>query len=106
MKTRIVLLALTLFLTGLSEAGSKKDIDAPAYDKALAQQMIGNSIQRFQLADDVLDLFEEADIGLPEGGVVLIGNHDRRGPGRCCAAQELQDGRDLLGAVRRPRTER
>jgi uncharacterized protein (DUF302 family) len=50
------LLVITVLAMGLvlgAHAGDKKAIDTPAFDKALAQQMIGNSIQRFELADGV-----------------------------------------------------
>ncbi|MCG6966379.1 MAG: DUF302 domain-containing protein [Chromatiaceae bacterium] len=50
------LLVITVLAMGLvlgAHAGNKKAIDTPAFDKALAQQMIGNSIQRFELADGV-----------------------------------------------------
>ncbi len=53
MKKILVVCALILGLTGATHAGSKKEIDTPAFDKAIAQQMIGNSIQRFELADGV-----------------------------------------------------
>jgi uncharacterized protein (DUF302 family) len=53
MKKLIVSLALTVLLSGMSVAGSKTEIETPAFDKALAQQMIGNSIQRFELAEDI-----------------------------------------------------
>jgi uncharacterized protein (DUF302 family) len=49
----VTLIALVLALAGIAHAGSKTEIETPAYDKALAQQMIGNSIQRFELAEDV-----------------------------------------------------
>jgi uncharacterized protein (DUF302 family) len=49
----IVSLALTLGLLGAAHAGSKTQVEAPAYDRALAQQMIGNSIQRFELAEGI-----------------------------------------------------
>ena len=53
MKRFIVCAALILGLVGTIQAGSKKDIDTPAFDKAVAQQMINASIQRFELAEDV-----------------------------------------------------
>ncbi|WP_078118441.1 DUF302 domain-containing protein [Thiosocius teredinicola] len=53
MKKILVVCALILGLAGVSHAGSKKEIDTPAFDKAIAQQMIGNSIQRFEIADGV-----------------------------------------------------
>jgi uncharacterized protein (DUF302 family) len=46
-------IALTLGLVAGAHAGSKTEIETPAFDKALAQQMIGNSIQRFEIAEDV-----------------------------------------------------
>ena len=45
--------ALTIALAGLSQAGSKTEIETPAFDRAIAQQMINASIQRFELAEDV-----------------------------------------------------
>ena len=48
-----VSIALILGLVASSHAGSKKEIDTPAFDKAIAQQMINSSIQRFELAEDV-----------------------------------------------------
>ena len=53
MKNLITSIALVLLMTGQSQAGSKTEIETPAFDRALAQQMIGNSIQRFALAEDV-----------------------------------------------------
>ena len=53
MKKLIVPLALVLALASVVQAGSKKDIDTPAFDKAIAQQMIQASIQRFEIAEDV-----------------------------------------------------
>ena len=53
MNQLIITLALVIGLSVAAHAGSKKDIDTPAFDKALAQQMIGNSIQRFEIAEDV-----------------------------------------------------
>ncbi|MCB1802433.1 MAG: DUF302 domain-containing protein [Gammaproteobacteria bacterium] len=53
MNRLIVSLILVAGLSIAAHAGSKKEIDTPAFDKALAQQMIGNSIQRFEIADGV-----------------------------------------------------
>jgi len=53
MKKLIISVALMLLLSVQSQAGSKTEIETPAFDRALAQQMIGNSIQRFELAEDV-----------------------------------------------------
>ena len=53
MNRLIVSIALVIALTGVTQAGSKKEIDTPAFDKAVAQQMINASIQRFELAEDV-----------------------------------------------------
>ena len=53
MKRVFVSIALILGLVANSYAGSKKEIETPAFDKAIAQQMINNSIQRFELAEDV-----------------------------------------------------
>lgn len=53
MKKFIVSVALVIGLSGSGFAGSKKEIDTPAFDKALAQQMIGNSIQRFEIVEGV-----------------------------------------------------
>ncbi len=53
MKKLIVFIALTIALSGISQAGSKKELETPAFDKALAQQMIDNSIQRFELAEGI-----------------------------------------------------
>jgi len=48
------LFALTLMLASAGAvAGEKQPIDTPAFDKAIAQQMIDSSIQRFKLAEDV-----------------------------------------------------
>ena len=52
-KKLIVFIALTIALSGISQAGSKKELETPAFDKALAQQMIDNSIQRFELAEGI-----------------------------------------------------
>ena len=49
----IVSIALLVALAGIGQAGSKTEIDTPAFDKALARQMIDASIQRFELAEDV-----------------------------------------------------
>jgi len=53
MKKLIVFLALVIGLTANAQAGSKKEIEKPAFDKTIARQMIDNSIQRFELAEDV-----------------------------------------------------
>ena len=53
MKRMIVSLVLVIGLTANAQAGSKKEIDKPAFDKTVARQMIDNSIQRFELAEDV-----------------------------------------------------
>ncbi|MDJ0739495.1 MAG: DUF302 domain-containing protein [Gammaproteobacteria bacterium] len=53
MKNLILSLALAVLASGVAQAGSKTDIETPPFDKALAQQMIDNSIQRFPLAEDV-----------------------------------------------------
>ena len=53
MKRVISVVALTLALFGAVHAGSKKQIETPAFEKVMAQQMIDNSIQRFQIAEDV-----------------------------------------------------
>ena len=37
----------------LAHAGEKKKIDTPAFDEAIARQMVAASIQRFPLAEDV-----------------------------------------------------
>ena len=52
---RIFILFITLVLAsaGAVQAGSKKEIEKPAFDKTVARQMIDNSIQRFELAEDV-----------------------------------------------------
>ncbi|MGB5199986.1 MAG: DUF302 domain-containing protein [Sedimenticolaceae bacterium] len=49
----ILTLTLVLAMTGLTQAGSKKEIEKPPFDKTIARQMIDNSIQRFELAEDV-----------------------------------------------------
>lgn len=49
-------LIATLMLSAIfsvAVAGSKTDIATPPFDKAIAQQMIGNSIQRFEIAEGV-----------------------------------------------------
>lgn len=53
MKKILVACVLVFGLSSLSFAGSKKEIDTPAFDKAIAQQMVNNSIQRFEIADGV-----------------------------------------------------
>ena len=50
MNKLIVSIALVIGLVGVSQAGSKTDIETPAFDKAIAQQMIQASIQRFEIA--------------------------------------------------------
>jgi uncharacterized protein (DUF302 family) len=52
-KITVVIAALTIALAGISQAGSKTEITTPAFDKAIAQQMIDNSIQRFEIAEGV-----------------------------------------------------
>ncbi|MCB1788561.1 MAG: DUF302 domain-containing protein [Chromatiaceae bacterium] len=47
-----VALILTLALTGLAQA-AEKALDTPPFDKAIAREMISNSIQRFELADGI-----------------------------------------------------
>jgi uncharacterized protein (DUF302 family) len=47
------LFTLLFVLPVLVQAGTKQTIDTPAFDKAIAQQMISNSIQRFPLAEGV-----------------------------------------------------
>ncbi len=49
----IVSIALVVALSGISQAGSKTEIATPAFDKAIARQMIDASIQRFEIAEDV-----------------------------------------------------
>jgi len=53
--TKILTLLLGLLLAGGSQAAAreKQKLDTPAYDKAVAQQMVRMSIQRFPLADGV-----------------------------------------------------
>ena len=46
-------LVLTLALVGGAQSGSKKQIETPAFDKVMAQQMIDNSIQRFEIAEAI-----------------------------------------------------
>ncbi len=53
MNKLIVSIVLVIGLSGISQAGSKKQIDTPAFDKAITQQMIDASIQRFEIAEDV-----------------------------------------------------
>jgi len=53
MKKLIASIVFAIAVAGTAQAGSKKEIDTPAFDKALAQQMINASIQRFELAEDV-----------------------------------------------------
>ncbi len=53
MKNFVMSIALLIGLSGTVLAGSKKEIDTPAFDKVIAQQMIDNSIQRFEIADGV-----------------------------------------------------
>jgi uncharacterized protein (DUF302 family) len=52
-KLTVFVAALTVALTGISQAGSKTEIATPAFDKAIAQQMINSSIQRFEIAEGV-----------------------------------------------------
>lgn len=53
MQKILVSLVLMASLAITVHAGDKKPIDTPAFDKAIAQQMIDNSIQRFEIAEDV-----------------------------------------------------
>ena len=53
MKKIIISAALIFGLSGVGQAGSKTEIATPAFDKAIAQQMISNSIQRFEISDGV-----------------------------------------------------
>jgi len=53
MRKLFVSLVLVIGLNGISQAGSKTEIDTPAFDKAVAQQMISSSIQRFEIAEGV-----------------------------------------------------
>ena len=53
MKKMLVSIVLAIGLSAAVHAGSKKEIETPAFDKAVAQQMISNSIQRFEIADGV-----------------------------------------------------
>lgn len=53
MKKTIVSVVLLIGLVGIGHAGSKKEIETPPFDKVVAQQMINNSIQRFEIADGV-----------------------------------------------------
>ena len=53
MRNTFLAIVLTVALVGASQAGSKTQIETPAFDKAITQQMIDNSIQRFELAEDV-----------------------------------------------------
>jgi uncharacterized protein (DUF302 family) len=52
-KLTVFVAALTIALSGISQAGSKTEIATPAFDKAIAQQMINSSIQRFEIAEGV-----------------------------------------------------
>ncbi len=53
MNKLILSFALIIGLAASVQAGSKKDLDTPAFDKVIAQQMIDSSIQRFEIAEDV-----------------------------------------------------
>ena len=53
MRLLFPVVVLTLALVGGAQAGSKKQIETPAFEKVMAQQMIDNSIQRFEIAEDV-----------------------------------------------------
>ena len=53
MKKLILTIALAAGLATAAHAGTKKEIDTPAFDKAIAQQMIAASIQRFEIAEGV-----------------------------------------------------
>ena len=50
---RKILFPLLLLMPLLAQAGEKQNIDTPAFDEAIARQMISSSIQRFPLAEDV-----------------------------------------------------
>lgn len=50
---RKILFPLLLLMPLLAQAGEKQKIDTPAFDEAIARQMISSSIQRFPLAEDV-----------------------------------------------------
>ena len=53
MKHILLSVVLTLGLGSGVYAAEKQKIDTPAFDKAVAQQMVQNSIQKFNIADDV-----------------------------------------------------
>lgn len=52
-KSPWLLLACLLLATTSHAAGKKQQLDTPPFDKAVAQQMVRMSIQRFPIADDV-----------------------------------------------------
>ena len=53
MKRLMIPIVLVIGLSGAAQGGSKTEIDTPAFDEAVARQMIDNSIPRFELAEDV-----------------------------------------------------
>lgn len=53
MNKLIVSIALVFGLAGSGLAADQKSIDTAPFDKAIAQQMISNSIQRFEIAEGV-----------------------------------------------------
>lgn len=54
MKQLLLAAVLLLILNSTASAeGGKQKIDTPAFDKAIAQQMVDASIQRFKLAEDI-----------------------------------------------------
>jgi len=53
MNKLILSMLLAFCMSTMALAADKKKINPPAFDKAIAQQMINSSIQRFPLAEDV-----------------------------------------------------
>lgn len=53
MKHILLSVILILGLGSVACAADKQKIETPAFDKAVAQQMVQNSIQKFKIADDV-----------------------------------------------------
>jgi len=53
MKKLLAMAFLAVALSTAAIAEGKKHIDTPAFDKAIAQQMVNASIQRYKLAEDI-----------------------------------------------------
>jgi len=53
MKNLWLAILMVLMSSGVLAADKKQHIETPAFDKAIAQQMVNSSIQRFKLAEDI-----------------------------------------------------